>query len=847
MTQDAHPFRYSLLDIAAKLDRLAVCPLLRDVPRAALAPLAQAMVQAEYPRAHFFGGDEDGPLPPLRLIVTGSVALSHSFAAEPGRRLLGPGDLFGLETVAARLFPDHERPPDRFGAHTVDPTRCLELREPDYEAVFGRDETREPLRAVLNAWSLSLCTPLAARALAQTQEMSCLRPDQILALISRASVCTLQDGERPEDVTAGAPPGSAYILLAGRLDRVSEPAGLAPSWGWIAPGQVVGLNELFDREAMGYSLRARGRTRLLRISAAAIFEVAKGVPGFLRGVVHAVGKARLLEQELTPLRSTTVAAVLAASPAIPEPLAAPVHLLARAIAADFHEDVLLVRVHASPQPCEPPTPWELNPDNAGGPGAVREVHVGVGDLTQAWLSSWLLSYWDVALIDGTELGPLASPEHPLLAALAALVVPVRLSVLLDAPARWHQVTPWLPPPLLRHALPVAALGPYRDPRSPLLAVAPEPPAPGPLPRRALRRVAAYCVALASAFTGRLRSELAPVAAHGGGEAWPVGCARLVLTRGLYGTARSEEPDQATRESLGRWARAITRRRVGLALGGGGALSFTGAAMLVGLCERSVPVDMVSGTSFGTVVAAFYAVGGAPGLRLLERAWPSLLVALSSTSFNTMSLGVWVEMHLGAATLAELATALFPVATLAENSSEWDIRGGALGAGVQSSGSLPPFAPTIAGRLRLLDGGFSADVPCRILAEEGADLVIAVNPFPPSTLRPPAGPWIPFASRLLEELNPLLRYADLLRSYQMLWRLGAQSQMSYADVVFTAEDSTITALDFHDGRTIVDRALASDALRSALDRAASRWRAMASEPQRLPTLPGERPSPAEAAP
>src|SRR5205085_5687168 len=59
-------------------------------------------------------------------------------------------------------------------------------------------------------------------------------------------------------------------------------------------------------------------------------------------------------------------------------------------------------------------------------------------------------------------------------------------------------------------------------------------------------------------------------------------------------------------ALERLARAIARRRVGVALGGGAAWGLAHIALLRGLERARIPVDLLVGVSAGSLVGAFYA-------------------------------------------------------------------------------------------------------------------------------------------------------------------------------------------------------------------------------------------------
>ena len=111
--------------------------------------------------------------------------------------------------------------------------------------------------------------------------------------------------------------------------------------------------------------------------------------------------------------------------------------------------------------------------------------------------------------------------------------------------------------------------------------------------------------------------------------WPVGIAEAALARG----ARVElallhddriEAGAATRwlecspvalhhhvvdaADLGRLARLLTRRGVGLVLSGGGTRGFAHLGIIRALREARVPIDFVGGSSIGSIIAAGVAVG-----------------------------------------------------------------------------------------------------------------------------------------------------------------------------------------------------------------------------------------------
>lgn len=238
-------------------------------------------------------------------------------------------------------------------------------------------------------------------------------------------------------------------------------------------------------------------------------------------------------------------------------------------------------------------------------------------------------------------------------------------------------------------------------------------------------------ARSSVFSSRLRVRGGQAGAGAAGTISEPAYAEWVLEC----TVADDGSLRAFRPSIERLARRLTDRLVGVALGGGGALGFSHIPVLRALAERGIPVDLVSGTSFGAVVGAFYSQSGCAGLdRLLDAGKADLLTAFGSLP-KVFGQPDRVQQMVDRA-LADIPEdddharlPFFPVATDVYTMAPATPRSHSAGFGVAASGAMPPsFLPPLSDDRRYIDGAFAANVPSDILLGRGAALVIASNPI-----------------------------------------------------------------------------------------------------------------------
>lgn len=280
--------------------------------------------------------------------------------------------------------------------------------------------------------------------------------------------------------------------------------------------------------------------------------------------------------------------------------------------------------------------------------------------------------------------------------------------------------------------------------------------------------------------------------------------------------------EATRRAVGRLGRAIVQREVGIALGGGAAWGFAHLPLLWGLHDRGIPIDMVSGVSFGASVGACYASMGLRGLeKLLDYKW-----ALAATpAFTGISMWPWgrlFEHMLEHRHLEQLPTPLLVQATDILSGRPKVFRRGLIHDAVRASCTLPGMAgPTVLEGRRYVDGCIIDNVPVQALREEGADFVVASNVVPaPQAL--PSDPHDTRLQRLWSVVSPFRRSRDAFRSFYLSAHHSGDRSRS-ADVQFSPDLANVPIPEYSQANRIIE--LATAQIEPVLDEIVDRYRSM----------------------
>jgi NTE family protein len=220
---------------------------------------------------------------------------------------------------------------------------------------------------------------------------------------------------------------------------------------------------------------------------------------------------------------------------------------------------------------------------------------------------------------------------------------------------------------------------------------------------------------------------------------------------------------------------MAKKKVGLALSGGGARGFAHVGVLKVLVENDIPIDMIAGTSAGSIVGAAFAAGMSIDEILAMAAkvgYTSVMMPALGISgmFTNAPMGRFLEENFPVSRFEDLK---LPFASLAyELASEEIVLGkdrGDLVTAIRASCAVPGvFAPVRdeQGRM-LIDGGVVSPLPVDTVRKMGADIVIAVDLM---------------ACGATFRSDPRTSFAIMVRSALALLKIAAAHEAERADIV-----------------------------------------------------------------
>ena len=180
--------------------------------------------------------------------------------------------------------------------------------------------------------------------------------------------------------------------------------------------------------------------------------------------------------------------------------------------------------------------------------------------------------------------------------------------------------------------------------------------------------------------------------------------------------------------------------VGLAVGGGAAFGIAHVGLLKVFEDNDIPIDLIAGTSMGSIIAVGHAAGISPdtmldisdrlGTKPTTLSVLDLTLAGSGLLAGDRAIAIFAPYLGPIERFEELCIPCRVVATDIETGERVTIGDGSLIDACRASCSVPVvWVPAQRGERTLVDGALVDPVPAEVVLEMGADVCIAVNAVP----------------------------------------------------------------------------------------------------------------------
>mgnify|MGYP001385407843 CR=1 FL=1 len=233
---------------------------------------------------------------------------------------------------------------------------------------------------------------------------------------------------------------------------------------------------------------------------------------------------------------------------------------------------------------------------------------------------------------------------------------------------------------------------------------------------------------------------------------------------------------------------LPKPKVALVLGGGAARGFAHIGVIRVLEQEKIPVDLVVGTSVGSLIGAIYANDRSS----FELEWTAfalekadifdygLLNAVTGMgAARGEKLEAFVKAKVSAANIEELKIPFAAVATDLNRGTRVVLDSGSVGRAVRASSAIPGvFQPVDHQGKLLVDGGLVDNVPVAVAREKGADIVIAVD-----------------IGKQVNNFNVSDIIDVMLQSITIMSAENARAKKRDADVLIAPDVGSVGMLDF----------------------------------------------------
>ena len=255
-----------------------------------------------------------------------------------------------------------------------------------------------------------------------------------------------------------------------------------------------------------------------------------------------------------------------------------------------------------------------------------------------------------------------------------------------------------------------------------------------------------------------------------------------------------------------------RPRIALVLGGGAARGFAHVGVIRALEQEKIPIDLIVGTSVGSLIGALYA----HEMNSFELEWTAFSLekddlldyALLSASMGPVKgerLEAFVNKKVPVANIESLKIPFSAVATDLNRGTRVVLDRGPLARAIRASCAIPGVFQPVDHQGRLLvDGGVVDNLPVAVAREKGADIVIAVD-----------------ISQNVTNFNITNLVDVTLQAVHIMFSENVSQGRRSADVLISPAVGTVAMMDFTQKKRLMQAGIeagqqAAPAIRAAIE-------------------------------
>lgn len=242
-----------------------------------------------------------------------------------------------------------------------------------------------------------------------------------------------------------------------------------------------------------------------------------------------------------------------------------------------------------------------------------------------------------------------------------------------------------------------------------------------------------------------------------------------------------------------------RPRVALVLGGGAARGFAHVGVIRVLEQEKIPIDLVVGTSVGSLIGALYAYHA----NSFELEWAAFSMEKADLfDYTILSAGMgpvvgdkletFVARHVRSVNIERLKIPFVSVATDLNRGVQVVLDHGPVARAVRASCAIPGVFQPVSHQGRLLvDGGVVNNIPISVARSRGVDLVIAVD-----------------ISENVTNFDITNILDVTLQAVAIMFRENVNHRKENADVLITPDVTSVGALDFTQKKRLMQAGIES---------------------------------------